>query len=181
MQTETVERNCNLTLIIQHIFIWWSKASRGGELAEKRNKIPRVLPLPTPPPTYDRGKHYIVHKIAFAEHNQFLAPWHETVKAPRIETSFTAMNCRVETNGDSPIVKFQWRDGAPTRVHAAALPIPQQEWVQVEYNARYSSRDSGMWSYQHEIFNVALGHPENLDIFVTSKPSTIHQDLAYLW
>ena len=168
--------------IVQFISIWWSKTSRGGLLAEHRNQIPRAFPLPTPPATYDRFKHYMVHRIQFDEQNQFLEPLREAVEAPKIDIPFRTLNCSVEVTNETPIVKFHWQDGAPIRPYPTkAFHIKEREWMRLEYNARFSCRDFGMWSYKHEIINVALTDPETRDIFVATEPNDTYQDLAHLW
>jgi hypothetical protein len=166
---------------IQHIIIQWTKASRGGRLAECRSQIPHEFLLPSPPPIYDRLEHYILHRIDFAEQNQFKEPIRQKVIAPTIDVQFQSANCSLDINVEIPTLKFQWRDGAPMRTTVKSFVIPENRWVRVEYNCRFTDRYSGEWYYEHEIINVAQVTAETLDIFVATEPTILYQDLAHLW
>ncbi|MCA9039207.1 MAG: hypothetical protein KDA65_02540 [Planctomycetaceae bacterium] len=179
------------TLIVQHILITWTKASRGGPLAERRSEIPVAFPVPHPPPVYDRNENYIVHKVDFGERNEFVSPIRSQTILRSIDTKFSTTNCTVEFTDAVADVVYEWRSGAPEQkfFDKSGTPVPVRKrlnvetgkWVRVEYNVRFSGYDCGNWFYEHSIINVALATPESLDIFVTSKPSAEFQQLSHLW
>ena len=179
------------TLIVQHIQITWTKAARGGHLAERRAEIPNAFVIPKPPTTYDKSQHYIVHGVGFGERNQFAEPIGSQTNAPTIDTSFNTKNCTVQLADDSATVVYEWRDGAPERqfFDKSGTPVPVRKhlqvtadkWVRLEYNGRFTGYDCGNWWYEHSILNVALASPDCLDVFLTTKPSASFQQLAHLW
>ncbi|MCA9070717.1 MAG: hypothetical protein KDA84_17425 [Planctomycetaceae bacterium] len=186
-----IERSETLTVLVQHILIRWSKSSRGGVLAERRNRIPRAFSLPSPEPRFDRTERFTVHKIEFGESNQFHKPLHITVDPPLIDIPYRSRNCTVEANREFPVVRYEYRDGAPPRTYidkeGISVPvmktfsIAENQWVQIEHNGRFSCRDFGIWSYEHEIINVAFTDPKNRAIFTTTQPTETYQQLADLW
>jgi hypothetical protein len=179
------------TLIVQHIHIKWTKTARGGHLAERRGAISNEFAVPTPPQTYDRKQHYIVHGVLFGERNEFTEPIGSQTTAPSIDTTFTTTNCTIELKDDSATVIYEWRDGAPERkvFDKSGTPVPVRKrlqvhpgkWVRVEYNGRFTGLDRGDWWYEHSIINVALVAPDCLDVFLTSKPYSSFQQLEHLW
>lgn len=179
------------TLIIQHIHITWTKASRGGHLAERRSEIPDAFAIPKPPATYDKSQHYIVHDVEFGERNEFAEPIRSQTTAPNIDTTFTTKNCTVELADNSATVIYEWRDGAPERhfFDKSGTPVPVRkqlqvtadQWVRLEYNGRFVGYDCGNWWYEHSIVNVALASAECLDVFLATRPSASFKQVAHLW
>lgn len=179
------------TLIVQHIHITWTKVSRGGRLAQRRNQISNAFPLPQPPPArFDKQEHYIVDRIEFGEGNEFAEPIRREV-SPGLEIPFRARNCRVEIKAGIPEVTFEWTDGAPRRdyIDKSGTQVPVRKtfslsegrWGRVEYNARFSCRDFGMWSYEHEIINVAFADPDDSNLFLNTQPEFECRQLESLW
>jgi hypothetical protein len=191
MHRDTKSPLSTATLIVQHIHIMWTKAGRGGHLAERRNKIPNAFAVPNPPLTFDRKKHYIVHGVGFGERNEFTEPLRNRTTSPNFGTTFTTTNCTVELADDSANVIYEWRDGAPKRQFydesGSLVPVRKQlqvradKWVRVEYNGRFTGCDCGNWWYEHSIINVALVSPDCLNVFLNSKPSGSIQQLEHLW
>ncbi|MDB4766174.1 hypothetical protein OAG71_00655 [bacterium] len=178
-------------LVIQHINIQWTKASRGGNLAEKRNLIAKSFPVPTAPPTYDRQDHFVIHHVRFGESNEFIAPIDTEITSPKTGTPFTTKNVTVEQKVDTAIVTYEWRDGAPERkfFDKSGTPVPVRKrfvaslnnWVMVEYNGRFTGYDCGRWWYEHSIINVAVTDTEYANLFVESNPNIFSQQLEHLW
>ena len=191
MSRNTKSTVTTATLIVQHIHITWTKAARGGRLAERRSEIPNAFAVSQPPPTYDKNEHYIVHGVSFGEHNEFTEPVRSQTTAPSIDTIFNTTNCTVELADDSATVIYEWRDGAPERqfFDKSGTPVPVRKrlqvhtdkWVRVEYNGRFTGYDCGNWWYEHSIINAALATPDCLDVFLTSKPYASFQQLEHLW
>ncbi len=191
MSHNTKSTATTATLIVQHIHITWTKAARGGRLAELRSRIPNAFTVPTPPPTYDRNAHYIVHGVAFSESNDFAEPLASRTTAPGISTKFNTRNSTIELADDSATVIYEWRAGAPERqfFDKSGTPVPVRkqlqvrtnEWVRLEYNARFTGFDCGRWWYEHSIINTAWASPECLDVFLNSEPSASLQQLEHLW
>lgn len=185
------ERNENLTVVVQHILIRWSKSSRGGSLAEQRNQIPRAFPVPAPKPRFDRQEWFPVHRIEFNESNQFHKPRHQTVEPHLIDIPYRTRNCTINADGEFPVITYEWRNGAPPRTYInkegasvsvkKAFSVAGNHWVQIESNGRFSCRDFGIWFYEHEIINVAFTDPVNRAIFTTTEPAETYQQLADLW
>lgn len=179
------------SLVIQHIHIRWTKASRGGALAEKRNRIANSFSIPTAPPAYDHNAHYLVHHVGFGERNEFAEPLRSEILLPTADTEFSTTNCTVEIANDTARVTYEWRNGAPERKFfdkcGTTVPVRKQmsarlnQWVRLEYNGRFTGYDCGNWWYEHSIINVALVDRDNPELFVVSKPTEVSRQLENLW
>ena len=191
MSRNTKSPATTATLIVQHIHITWTKAARGGRLAERRSEIPNAFAIPEPPATYGRNEHYIVHGVGFGERNEFAGPIGSQTTAPCTGKKFNTTNCTIESADDSATVVYEWRGGAPERqfFDKSSTPVPVRKqlqvtadkWVRLEYNGRFTGYDCGNWWYEHSIVNVALAYPDCLDLFSATKPSSSFRQLAHLW
>src|SRR5918911_4645612 len=57
-------------ILVQAICVQWTKASRGGSGAARRNAIPEAFPLPAQLPTSPRST-YLLHSVFVAEQDGF--------------------------------------------------------------------------------------------------------------
>ena len=191
MPRDTKNIDTRTVLIIQHIHISWTKAARGGNLAERRSRIAHAYPLTKPPATYDKHDHYIVHRIDFGERNRFSEPIRQETSAPNTDTPFRATNCTVEFNNGTPNVTYEWRDGAPPRQYVdntgtlvpikKSLTVTDGQCGRIEYNGRFTGYDCGNWWYEHSIINIAYTAFGDSELFLTTEPNAECQQLASLW
>jgi hypothetical protein len=191
MPRSTKPAATTISLIVQHVHISWTKAARGGGLAEQRSQIPKAFSIPRPLPTFDKNDHYVVHRVDFGEGNEFAEPIRSHTTTPNITTPFSTTNCTIElTNGTAEIL-YEWRDGAPERqfFDKSGTPVPVRKrlqlhpgkWVRVEYNGRFTGYDSGNWWYEHSVINVAFAALDHLDIFLDSEPAELIRQVHHLW
>ncbi|MEL7498320.1 MAG: hypothetical protein AAFN77_11975 [Planctomycetota bacterium] len=155
------------SLIVQHIHITWTKASRGGRLAELRNRIAKSFAIPDTPPTYDKNAHYLVHFVGFGERNEFAEPLRSEITQPNIETEFITRNCSVEMTNDGAIVTYEWRDGAPERkfFDKSGTPVPVRKQMSVRLSQQcFDAGKYGEFYYlAHDSFRLRFNCEENLD------------------
>lgn len=144
-------------LVVQHIGTIWSKASRGGEEARRRNASPHALPLPLEV----ASKEGLLHFVFFNEHDNFVP--HETSQSLASLTAPLRQGCVTiqRDEGGTCQVAFRWtngKGGAPERSHCRRnLTLPSGQWCQVLWNGRFTDPDSGRWWYEKHVVNVGWG------------------------
>jgi hypothetical protein len=138
----------------------WTKPSRGGRAAARRNAVPVGFPLP-------RGMARSVHTVRMREKDDF-TPYAD--RADRrdvvVQLRETEGRLRVFPRVDPPfgLPPRPPRPPRPRRPPAVRL-VPGQ-WVRWQLNYRFSSA-AGMqdWSYWLDTFNIAYG-PVTADVFL---------------
>ncbi|WP_078943450.1 hypothetical protein [Streptomyces aureus] len=134
-----------MDVVVQRIRTSWTKKSRGGLGAARRNAAPTAFALP-------RRLNAALHEVAMQESDSF---------EPRVQVrdlSAPGMILR-EVDGllrvDPPEVSMfamPRRDRRPPAVRLA----PGQ-WLQWQINHRFVGRCDGAWSYRLETFNIVYG------------------------
>jgi hypothetical protein len=159
-----------MPLFIQTITITWTKASRGGELATLRARVPKQHPVKLKPDSQDH--HW--HALAYSEKNRFAAPIQDDLGSLSLDEPFQFASIEIACSGDAAILTCRYQDGAPARAHhdhtgtlvpeQHTLHIPPDSWAYLEYNRRLTDFDTGNWWYEHFIVSVAVGpkiNPQN--------------------
>jgi hypothetical protein len=175
-------------ILLQVIRTVWTKASRGGALASRRNAVPDALPfLAALPPRHPQG--ILVHRVEFTEKAGFSLP--ASADSDSVEESSTRiLGVLVERLGSNLHVTLDLDpargvSGAPPRIaaiHGGAPPefsLQTGEWGRVSYNSRYSP-DEGWW-YEKVVANTALLEKFDPRVFLRTDPSQELSDMAELW
>ncbi|GAA1031048.1 MULTISPECIES: hypothetical protein [Amycolatopsis] len=160
--------------VVQWVCTSWTKKSRGGAEAARRNAAPIAFPLPalTAPFT---------HVVRMGEETDFeprCAAWEgERDKAPspldstvRLDEADDLLRVKLETT------HFGRRSGRPRRPPARRLA--RGEWLRWQVNYRFTGFRSGNWHYRLDTLNVAYG-PVSPDLFLGTPTHTI-EELGFL-
>ncbi|WP_030891685.1 hypothetical protein [Streptomyces sp. NRRL S-1868] len=151
-----------MEIVVQWVRTSWTKRSRGGEAAARRNAAPVGFSLPSMAPSF-------AHVVRMHERDGF-APFdaQEDVRGISLQLRETDGLLRVQPRLE-PLLAMPPRPRRPPAVRLA----PGQ-WVRWQLNYRFSSA-AGMqdWSYWLDTFNVAHG-PVEAQVFL-SQP-TVHVD-----
>ncbi|NNJ25275.1 hypothetical protein LzC2_13450 [Planctomycetes bacterium LzC2] len=179
-------------MIVQHIDVGWTKASRGGPGAVARNCVPEALLLPPDRPRYDGLHTTRLHQVRFGERNGFAAPLTESLEALGAEAAVRLGNAMISRSGSDVTLQIDWRAGVPRRgrgnlYHPGPDPEPELvvlpgQWARAVYNLRNTGMDCGRWWYERHTVNVAnldpAAAPANL--FTRSEPAAEWRNLAWL-
>jgi hypothetical protein len=176
--------------LIQHLETRWTKASRGGEGAVKRNRTPEAIVFPCFLGFHATEFCFCIHNVRFTEVGTF-AP-DQTVAIE--DGSFWKSGCvRVVSEGDFLLVRYEYEDGwgggAPAKVtfdaagnrlllNEEAFRLRIGEWGRVSYNGRLSCIDTGSWWYEKHVFNVGLVLRAPEDWFTRCKPDHEYSQMA---
>lgn len=146
----------NQATTLQWVKTSWTKASRGGSAAARRNAAPMGFALPRiPAPS--------AHFVRMSERDGFEP--HEG------ELDLHAVGVSLRDEGDALRVlpRIEPMYGLPPRLRRPpAVRLRPGEWVRWQLNYRFSSyagvRD---WSYWLDTFNIAYG-PVDRDVFLST-------------
>lgn len=131
--------------VVQRVHTSWTKKSRGGSEAARRNAAPTAFLLPP-------GLSSALHEIAMRESDSFEP--HTQVRdlsAPGTILREVDGLLRVDPPGVS-MFAMPRRNRRPPAVRLA----PGQ-WLQWRLNYRFVGRCDGAWSYRLETFNILYG------------------------
>ena len=152
-------------IVVQKIKLAWTKASRGGEGAQRRAAVPLAFELPAFP-------------AGDAAYNAILCDERDGF-APRDmarQTSLPEHDACVlfEVRGDGVRVGYQWSPacGAPERDFAPPrwlMELHAGDYGRLLHNGRFSGE--GNWSYQQIVFNVAVADVVASDLFTRAAPA----------
>ncbi|MGW3102793.1 hypothetical protein [Streptomyces sp. NPDC001100] len=143
-----------MEVTVQWVRTSWTKRSRGGEAAARRNAVPVGFPLPD-------GSAQSVHTVRMHEKDDF-APYDGLAERKQVAIQFreTGGRLRVFPRVD-PLFGLP-----PRRRRPPAVRLVPGQWVRWQLNYRFSSaagvRD---WSYWLDTFNVAYG-PVTAEVFL---------------
>lgn len=140
--------------VVQRVRTSWTKKSRGGSEAARRNAAPTVFLLPP-------GLSSALHEVAMGEADSF---------EPRMQVrdlSAPGMILR-KVDGllrvDPPEVTMF---GMPRRNRRPpAVRLAPGQWLQWQINHRFVGSCDGAWSYQLATFNILYG-PAAPDVFLS--------------
>jgi hypothetical protein len=156
-------------VVAQWVRTSWTKQSRGGQAATRRNAAPVGFALPT-------GRRPIVHTIAMHESRDF-QPEESVLDG---EPDHSEVNLR-ERDGRLRVELVVYRFGAPRRWRRPpAVWLNQGEWVRWQINYRFSwpMARGGEWYYRLDTLNLAYG-PAATDIFL-GEPTRYVDERAHL-
>jgi len=141
--------------VIQH---HWTKASRGGEGAQRRNALPQTMVSQIRPDTRF-AENVIAVQETFSWSEPFAEPSHNLKPIERdepkpffkyengsgfLQFDFSTQNCGV----------VALREFGNEGFTKKSLEIPLNSWVQILANGRFTDWDEGHWSYKQWILNA---------------------------
>ena len=149
-----------MDVIAQWVRVSWTKRSRGGQAAARRNAVPSGFPLPT-------IQSPLVHTVMMAERDDFES--RESLHYGEPDQTEVLLR---EADGRLRVELVITPFGMPRRWRRPpAVWLSQDEWVRWQVNYRFPYEDG--WSYRLDTLNLAYG-PVSSDIF-TGVP-TLHVD-----
>lgn len=157
-------------VIIQRIRSEWTKDSRGGEGARRRNAVPQAFTLPAVCFT-DRFSH---HSVRFLERDEFRRSERDSVA---IGESWADMACSdleitMEDEGLQVRLVTDGRNAASGDMQTyRAFTLVPGTWGQLIYNARYVHFSTGIWSYELNVLNIGFLNAVQPKRFTSSKPN----------
>ncbi len=167
-------------LIVQRIITAWTKASRGGADAGRRNATPESLLLPQ---VRDANVKCLYHDNRFLERNRFR---HDADLAE----STLQQQLRIEPlvlsiAADTITARFVWswhHCGAPERKSQDLFRLTLGEWGRFIVNGRFGAESTAgrEWGYHKTVFNIALTPEFIPTLFVDSVPHSQVSLLAAL-
>ncbi|MFJ5926231.1 hypothetical protein ACIQF6_26850 [Kitasatospora sp. NPDC092948] len=155
-----------MEITVQWIKTSWTKQSRGGEAAARRNAAPMGFLLP---PDLDSAS---AHLVRMREEHRF-EPQEIQVAHRNVAVSLRQADGRLRI-----LPRVDPLHGLPPRRRRPpAVPLHPGQWVRWQLNYRFSSAN-GMrdWSYWLDTFNIAYG-PVDADVFL-STPTVYIDELG---
>lgn len=162
-------------VLVQHVEIVWTKATRGMPRAAERARLPRVYAV-TPV-----GAVYGYVRLRLQEADDFRVVLQEQREAPQIPASAGSLCLR--RGADDRLVlglRWTWLRGQPPRhPRPEALRLAPGQWAQLQINGRHASH-SGQW-YTEDTYNVACGPGIEPEVFRSRPPDAVFSLAADLF
>ena len=142
--------------VVQWVRTSWTKRSRGGAEASRRNSAPVGFRLPAMQAPF-------VHEVSMAERDGFqprfethdgLGRVHEAALILRTADGLLRVQLTVTPFG----MPRRWR-------RPPAVRLGYGEWLRWQVNYRFAGTGDGEWTYRLETLNVVHG-PASADIFL---------------
>jgi len=183
-----------MKIAIQAIQTIWTKDSRGGQGATRRNAVPEAFPLPSP----DRRQvaaspSYVFQQIRCIERDD-LRPTAQPLASDALLDTLVIDQLSIHPPDDTGIVHLNYHPRRPTYLGYArdnsgdyhpggdeALALRTGEWGRIRYNWRHGATVSDdEWWYDQWVVNVGCFPELRADAILERPPSKIHSRLAYL-
>ncbi|MEU6709336.1 hypothetical protein [Streptomyces wuyuanensis] len=145
-----------MEVTVQWIRTSWTKQSRGGEAATRRNAAPVGFTVPHAPPS-------VAHVVRMHEGDGF-APCHSQEDLRDVDVQIREADGRLRV-----IPRVQPLFAMPPRPRRPpAVRLAPGHWIRWQLNYRFSSA-AGMqdWFYWLDTFNIAYG-PVSDDVFLST-------------
>ncbi|MGY1580671.1 hypothetical protein [Streptomyces sp. MN13] len=144
-----------MDITVQWVRTLWTKRSRGGPAAARRNAVPVAFALPDGVP----GR---AHTVRLHEWDDF-TPRHGWAEPRRVGVELRERDGRLRV-----LPRVEPLYGQPPRPRRPpAVRLAPGEWVRWQLNYRFSSA-AGMrdWTYWLDTFNIAYGEVPAADVFL---------------
>lgn len=167
-------------LIVQRITTEWTKASRGGDSATKRNATPNAMQLP---PLAGASSGYLLHDIRYLEWEHFEC--HADVVESDFQTHIRIEPVFLHVTREHVTARFVWswhHCGAPERDSHDLFHLSLGQWGRFTCNGRFGAESSSgrEWGYHKTVFNVALTELFDKNLFIETTPDAEDSRLAVL-
>ncbi|WP_434450429.1 hypothetical protein [Lentzea sp. E54] len=145
----------DLDVVVQWVRTEWTKQSRGGAGATRRNGVPVAFPLPHLKPA--------VHEVRLREWEDFEPVWSkESSTIDRLEL--------VLHEEDDGVLSVQLQDtmiATPRRWNRPSpVRLGRGEWVRWQVNHRWARPRDGGWNYLLTTLNLAYGPVSGPKLFL---------------
>ncbi|WP_425396174.1 hypothetical protein [Aeoliella sp.] len=166
------------TVVLQHIETIWTKTSRGGEGARRRNAVPEAVELPT----LEAEHPFVLHHAVFGERNEFArvdrclsadAFDDLGLKLLSIEIDEEQLSLRYHRDGFNFITSSPYPCKYP-------ITLTHDAWGRLAYNARHSDCDTGDWWYEKHVFNIGWLEDWTPRVFLDGAPEKEYREMAQL-
>jgi hypothetical protein len=162
------------TVAIQEIRTIWSKASRGGAAAARRNAVPEAALFP--PAGSPSAPAIVRQRQVYGEANDFAEPLEsEAVESTSDSISIGCVTIGVSAGRVTVAYEYDYRCGGLPPRHSRPgaggrdeLAVEPGRWVRVRYNGRFSG---DVWWYEKVVVNVGLFERPAPDMFVSTEPA----------
>ncbi|MEU6418183.1 hypothetical protein [Streptomyces spiralis] len=149
-----------MEITVQWVKTSWTKQSRGGEAAARRNAAPLGFPLPRVPSE-------LAHFVQMSERDDF------EPRSSQKDLRELGVSLRDEGDRLRVLARVEPLFGLPPRPRRPpAVRLLPGQWVRWQLNYRFTSA-LGIrgWSYWLDVFNIAYG-PVDRDVFL-SEPTVL--------
>ncbi|MCL7457793.1 hypothetical protein M8I35_11440 [Micromonospora sp. MSM11] len=156
-----------MDIVAQWVRVSWTKQSRGGHHAARRNALPTAFTLP---------QHHapLTHEVTMHEHDGFqpvISLHNGAPSCDAVQLRHTEDQVRIE------LIPTAW--GMPRRHRRPpAVRLPRGQWLRWQINYRFTHHCTGDWLYRLDTLNIAHG-PVPVDFFLTEPHQSI-DERAYL-
>ncbi|MCL2581903.1 MAG: hypothetical protein FWE35_05545 [Streptosporangiales bacterium] len=156
-----------MEVIAQLVRTEWTKQSRGGTGAARRNAVPTAFLLPSVHPP-------LTHTVVMDERDDF-------EPAESLEYALPDKTIVRLKEADGKLrVQLEAASGLPQRKHRPpAIWLARGEWMQWQINYRFSGY-STEWIYRFDTLNIAYGDAKP-DTFTTGLPNRHVDERARLF
>ncbi|MEM9411353.1 MAG: hypothetical protein AAGA30_09585 [Planctomycetota bacterium] len=167
-------------LVIQRINSKWTKSSRGGDMAAKRNATPLALILP---PKVETTSGLILHDVRFFERENFKCDSQFFESITRSHVRLEPLLIRVSKHQVTTRFIWSWHHcGAPERDSHDLFHLESHQWGRFACNGRFGAESSSgrAWGYHKTVFNVGFINDFDRKVFVNTLPNFDDAQLALL-
>ena len=169
-------------VVIQKIETVWTKRSRGGENAVRRNAVPEIAKIPLHR-IVERYNSLLQVSLDYRESNLFTEPSEKIVLDSNLQP--IACGCIiVDFNDREVFMEFRHNlgCGAPERGWMQKkLVLPLNEWGQIVYNGRFNDWDDGTTHYKKTVVNAGRFERVTPGIFTQIEPAKRFSAMAELF
>ncbi|MFD8378656.1 hypothetical protein ACFV2X_08955 [Streptomyces sp. NPDC059679] len=149
--------------VVQWVRTEWTKSSRGGPEAVRRNATPIAFPLPP-------GLASSVHEVVMREADSF-EPHAAVRELPDAGVALREEDGRLLRIGPPQVSMFS----TPRRHRRPpAVRLAPGEWLRWQINHRFVGLCGGEWFYRLDTLNVAYG-PTTPDVFLGSPTRRVDE------
>lgn len=156
--------------VVQWVRTSWTKQSRGGLGAARRNATPTAFPLPPGSPPF-------MHEVRMREAEDFQprSVTHDSMP----DSSTDAGVLLREVDGLLRVQLVATPFGMPRRWRRPpAVRLARGEWLRWQINYRFTGSSGGEWAYRLDTLNIVHG-PARPDLFL-GTPTRYVNELASL-
>ncbi len=170
-------------VIVQRIATHWTKASRGGANAGRRNSVMEVARVPVER-IQEANPTLVEHILGYDESENYHSP-REQIRLNSTVRPIAAGCVAITFTDDTLFATFRYDmgcGGAPDRswIHKS-LRVPLNRWGQIVYNGRFVPGWAGDWWYEKHVVNAGIFDLLKPGIFTHSDPAYRFSAMADLF
>ncbi len=166
-------------VVVQQIKTTWTKASRGGDAAARRNAVPEVAQVPVHRAEV-AGLKILLHQLLYSGRSGFADPVEKLVENPDHDP-LRLGGVTIDTTEELLRAEFTWSRecGAPDRGWMRkTLLLGVNEWGQICYNGRFA--EEAGWVYEKIVVNAGLFEPPSGEVFTRTEPTQRYSAMGHL-